>query len=337
MTKKSYIFIVVSAIVSVALTCCSPKSTAPQYNSIQGFAQGTTYNIVYQDSCDMSVAIDTILSKFDKSLSLFDKESLICRINRGETDSVDSWYSRSFDISREVYELSNGLFEPTLAPLIAAYGFARKEQRAELTESELKNLMNIVGFDKVRIEDGRLIKDNAKIQIDFNAIAQGLSVDLVAEMFEAHGIENYMVEIGGEIFTRGISPSGRAWRIGIDSPKQGNIVSGADLATIVELEGRGLATSGNYRKFIDKPSGERITHTIDPRTGHSAVSNILSATIIAPTAAMADALATACMVGGLEWAKAFIEDLKTTMNVDCLLIYADENGDMQNYATMALN
>lgn len=317
----------------IALTVCSCVE-ATQYRTTEGFAQGTTYNIIYQHDKDLTGEIKELLSEFDKSLSLYDKESLICAINSGVTDSVDSWIQCSYDISKEVYTLSGGLFEPTLAPLIAAYGFARKEQRYELDSAEFQEIMATVGLDKVEISGGKVVREHPDTQLDFNGIAQGLSVDLVGELFDSKGIENYMVEIGGEIFTRGISAKGRAWRIGIDSPVEGNLVSGGDLATVIELQGRGLATSGNYRKFVDKPSGERITHTIDPRSGKSATHNLLSATIIARSAALADALATACMVGGLEMSKQFIDSLNTTQSVDCYLIYADQNGDMQHYSTI---
>lgn len=329
-----------SRIFTLAVLCslfsCATKTAQSEYSTITGFAQGTTYTITYRDTTNYQPEIEKLLQEFDKSLSLYNDSSLLCQTNRNETDSIDLWMEESYNISKRAYELSGGKFDPTVAPLIAAYGFARKEDRHELTAAELQNTLQKIGLDKVSIENHKLVKTPADVQLDFNGIAQGYSVDLVSRMFENKGINDYMVEIGGEIFTRGTSPSGRNWRIGIDSPKDGNLISGADLANIVELQGRGLATSGNYRKFIDKPSGERITHTIDPKTGLSVHHNLLSATIIAKSAADADALATACMVGGYDWAKDFIETIAESDSVDCFLIYADENGDMQNYSTVEL-
>ncbi|MFI3286864.1 MAG: FAD:protein FMN transferase [Rikenellaceae bacterium] len=315
---------------------CAPSGTQNEYSTITGFAQGTTYCITYRDTTDFKGEIEELLTAFDNSLSLYNSESQLCKINSQKSDSVDMWIEESFLISQEVYNLSGGLFDPTVAPLIAAYGFARKEQRHELQDGELEDILQRVGLDKVSISEGRVYKEPTDVQLDFNGIAQGYSVDLVSRLIESHGISDYMVEIGGEVFSRGISPSNRKWRIGIDSPTNGNFISGAELANIVELEGRGLATSGNYRKFIDKPSGERITHTIDPRTGLSTQHNLLSATIIAESAGFADALATACMVGGYDWSVSFIEGLRDSLAIDCFLIYSDSEGNMQNYSTVEL-
>lgn len=307
-----------------ALSC----STAPSgsYSHIEGFVQGTTYSIIYSDTANYKVRIEALLQRFDSSLSMFLDSSLINSLNSNATDSVDAWFSDCFDISSEVFAQSQGLFDPTVAPLIEAYGFARQSGARTLDSSEFAAIMSSVGFDKLAIKNGKLIKHNEATSIDFNAIAQGYSVDLVSRELEELGVENYMVEIGGEIYARGVSSRGDKWRIGIDTPVDGNIVPGANLAAIIELSGRGLATSGNYRKFIDLPSGERIVHTIDPRTGLSASHNLLSATIIAPSSALADAYATICMVGGLEWAKDFIESHK---ELGCILIYADSTGAMQ--------
>ncbi len=322
--------------ISLALFSCTNTNIKSEYSTITGFAQGTTYSITYRDTTNYKSEIETLLREFDNSLSLYNDSSLLCRTNRMETDSVDMWFTESYNISVRAHELSDGKFDPTVAPLIAAYGFARKEQRHELTAGELEETLKRIGLEKVRIESQRLIKTPENVQLDFNGIAQGYSVDLVSRLIESKGIADYMVEIGGEVFTRGESPSGRKWRIGIDSPKDGNLISGAELANIVELEGRGLATSGNYRKFIDKPSGERITHTINPETGLSVQHNLLSATIIAGSAGLADALATACMVGGYDWSVSFIESLRDSLSIDCFLIYSDSEGNMENYSTVEL-
>lgn len=305
---------------------CQVQNSAA-YRSINGFIQGTTYSIVYQDTTDRQPSIDSLLVDFDRTFSVFDSMSLICRLNRGDTDSVNGWFEECFAISERVYLLSDGLFDPTLGPLISAYGFGRKGEQREIDSVEFAAIMSTVGLSKIRIIQGKLVKDLEQIELDFNAVAQGYSTDLVSRMFDSLAVMNYMVEIGGEIFSRGVSSSGKAWKIGIDTPTQGNMLPGAWVNKVIELQGRGLATSGNYRKFIDKPSGERITHTIDPRNGLPATHNLLSATILAPTAAMADGLATACMVGGLEWSKKMIA---AHPEVNGYLIYTDQAGSMQS-------
>lgn len=325
------IFSAVVALAAFTFSGCGSAHDVSSYRHIEGFAQGTTYSIVYSDTTDHSARIEQFLVDFDSSLSIFDSTSLVSRLNEGLTDTVDAWYTECFEISQSVYKLSGGLFDPTLRPLIAAYGFARKNEQKEIDSVEFAAIMSTVGFDKVEIEGGRLVRQNPDTELDFNAIAQGYSVDLVGRIFDDLGIKNYMIEIGGEIITRGVAPSGEAWRIGIDSPEEGNFTPGATISTVVELQNRGLATSGNYRKFIDTPSGDRLSHTIDPRTGRSSRHNLLSATILAPSAALADALATACMVGGLEWAKKMIAD---NIDVDGYLIYADQNGAMKSYSTI---
>lgn len=307
-----------------AVSCATAPSD--NYTHIEGFVQGTTYSIIYSDTADHKAHIEALLQSFDNSLSIFSDSSLINSLNNNYTDSVDIWFSDCFDISSKVFKQSQGLFDPTVAPLIEAYGFARKNAARTLDSVELAAIMNTIGFDKLAIVNGKLIKHNEATKIDFNAIAQGYSVDLVSSELGRLGIENYMVEIGGEIYAQGVSSRGDKWRIGVDAPIDGNIVPGANIAAVIELSGRGLATSGNYRKFIDLPSGERVVHTIDPRTGRAASHNLLSATIIAPSAALADAYATICMVGGLEWAKKFIKSHK---ELDCILIYADSTGAMQ--------
>ncbi len=320
-------------LITLLLVGCS---VVPKYRTIEGFAQGTTYQITYQGNADYQSEVEDLLQRFDSSLSVYKEGSLINAINDNLTDSLDEWTRRVIEISMQAHSLTEGLFDPTLAPLIAAYGFARKEQQSDITQQQREEIMASVGMDRIAISSGgKLIKESETTELNFNAIAQGYSVDLLAEHLEALGVENYMVEVGGEIFCAGHSPRGSAWRIGIDTPYQGNMVKGGDIATVVELSGRGLATSGNYRKFLDTPSGERITHTIDPRSGLSTSHNLLSATLIAPSAALADALATACMVGGLEWSKSLVERLKqSSMEVDCYLIYADSNGEMQSYSTL---
>lgn len=292
-------------IIALLLLLCS---CSVPYRSVDGFAQGTTYHIVYQAPTDVDLA-DTaavFLQQFDRSLSIYDSLSLLSQVNRGEDPLLDVWFVRCFEASCEVYRQTDGLFDPTLSPLIRAWGFSGGKANHSLEPAQRDSLLLLVGMDKVQIVDNRVVMADPRMKLNFDAIAQGLSVDLLSEKFDALGIKNYLIEIGGEVFARGKNAKGQQWRVGIDRPTEGNNTPGADLQTIMLLEQQGLATSGNYRKFFITDQGDKITHTIDPRTGEPAQSNLLSATIVAPSATLADGYGTACMVGGLEWSKRFI-------------------------------
>lgn len=315
-------------VAAILMSACAP--VAQNYRAIDGFAEGTTYSIVYSDTVDLQPRIDSLLLDFDFSLSIYNPSSLITALNENSRDSVDEWFTECFEQSVKIHRESGGLFEPTLRPLIAAYGFGGKEPQ-RLSAAQIDSVKTLIGFDRLKIEDGRLIKADSRIQIDFNAIAKGYSVDIVGRMLDSMGIKNYMVEIGGEIYARGVNAKGEAWRIGIDMPYEGNFTPGESLQTIINVSDRGLATSGNYRKFLITDSGDRVTHTIDPRTMKPAHHNLLSATILAPTCTLADGYATACMVGGLEWAKSFVRAHK---QIDCYLIYADADGAMKSYSSL---
>lgn len=327
-------------LVLLLLSGCTNLVNKPQYMQLSGFTQGTTFSIIYSDTTDYAQQVDSILLEFDSSLSLYNSESLLSSINRGETDSVDSYFEECFALSKVINRESGGFFDPTLAPLIKAYGFGSDGSYRKLDSVEFNNIRSTIGFQMLDIVDGRLVKENAATTIDFNAIAQGQSVDVVARFFESRGVENYMVEIGGEVFTKGLSSRGDSWKIAIDLPKEGNIIPGADIATVISMQERGLATSGNYRKFLELESGGRVVHTIDPVSGRPASHNLLSATILASSAALADGYATSCMVGGLEWSKSFIEGLnegvtQKNKRVDCYLIYSDSSsGEMKVYSTL---
>lgn len=298
-------------------------SRSVEYRTIDGFAQGTTYSITYGDSLnrDLRGGVDSILAAFDKSLSNFDSLSILSRSNRGEDPTTDQWFDECFATSQIVYQNSDSLFDPTLHPLITAYGFgSRGKEGYQLpSQQQIDSIKVFVGLHKVNIANSHITKQDPRIALDFSAIAQGYSVDVVASWLESLGITNYVVEIGGEVFARGKNAKGNPWRIGIDKPTEGNIVPGQELQTVLELDSRGLATSGNYRKFFTDSSGTKITHEIDPRTGHPSSDSLLSVTLTAPNAALADGYATACMVGGLEWTRRF---LSRNSNIGAFLVYS---------------
>lgn len=313
------------------VTSCSPKTK--QYATVDGFAQGSTYHIVYNDpqGRDLRNDIEELLEDFDNSLSVYNPSSLLTRLNGNDTSAVpDKWFTECLDISRGISDDTDGAFDVTLRPLIAAYRIGTDDTPHILSQREIDSIRAFTGYKKVRIENGRLVKDDPRLALDFNAIAQGYSSDLMGAMFDSLGIRDYMVEIGGEILCKGRNPQGKEWRVGIDRPVEGNMVPGEDLQTILELTDRGLVTSGNYRKFAFDENGNKVTHTIDPHTLKPAVHNLLSATIIAPTSAIADGYATACMVIGLEKSKQLLE---RHPEMEAYLVFSQPDGSMGVYTT----
>lgn len=315
--------------------CCSGKSDPKENRTvIDGFAQGGTYHIVLKgtgyDSESLKHEIDSLFSVVDYSMSLYNPESLLSRLNRNETDSVDQFITRCIEQAEKISRESDGAYDVTIKPLTAAYGFA------EDSTSEAPNvdsLLQLVGFEKIAIRDGRLTKQNSNMQIDLNSLAQGATVDFIASWLDSKGFENYIIEMGGEIFCRGTNPNDTPWHVGIDRPIEGNLTPGADLQVIIEVSGQGLATSGNYRKYYTTDDGRKIVHTIDARTGEPVISNLLSATVVAPTATLADAYGTLFMILGLDRSKEF---LSTHPDLQAYLVYSDDTGNLKTYVTPGL-
>ena len=315
------------------ITSCNPVSDGI-YHRVQGFTQGTTYHIIYQlpTEQDLQEQVDSLLQQFDRSLSTYDSTSIISAINRNVPGAkTDSMFRTVFRESARVYQVSGGAFDITLAPVIDAWGFGSGEQ-LNPDSAYIDSLLQYVGMDKVSLQGDSVVKSNPAVQLNVNAIAQGYSVDVVSGYLESLGCRNYMVEIGGEIRTRGMNEKGNFWRIGVDRPDYGNMIPGEQLQVIINMHNRALATSGNYRKFYEK-DGILITHSIDPSTGYPKVSRLLSATVLNDDCITADAYATACMVMGLEKAQTFIEGLK---NTDAYFIYGDEEGKYQVWYTNGL-
>ncbi len=312
------------------ITSCNPDSDG-MYHSLQGFTQGTTYHITYQHptETDLHEQIDSLLKRFDVSLSSYDSTSIISAINRNDVGvKTDSMFRTVFRESRRVYQVTGGAFDITLAPIIDAWGFGPGQQQ-ELDSAMVDSLLQYVGMDKIFLVGDLIHKTDPNVKLNVNAIAQGYSVDVISAYLQELGCRNFMVEVGGEIRTRGVNSKGNFWRIGVDRPFYGNMIPGEQLQVIITMHNRSLATSGNYRKFFEK-DGVRITHSIDPATGFPKESNLLSVTILCDECMTADAYATACMVMGLEKAKAFVEELK---RVDAYFIFGDDIGGYQVWFT----
>lgn len=307
----------------------------PEYSSFAGAAQGTTYSIVFENSdqrnpLDLRAEVEKILQDFDMSLSLYKDSSILSKINRNQEAVPDKFFTEVFKRSAEISQLTDGAFDVTVGPLVKAWGFGPDEHK-NVSPSKIDSLLNLVGMEKVELKNGIIRKTDPRISLDFNAIAQGFSVDVVSTYLDEKGIRSYLVEIGGEVRVRG-NKGGVLWRIGIDRPVDNNMSPGSDLEAVIELKDRSLATSGNYRKFYVE-NGIKYSHTIDPKTGYPAKNQLLSATILASDCATADAIATACMVMGKEKS---IEFLDLHPEFDGYLIYSDESGNFKTWMSEKL-
>lgn len=303
------------------------KSKRVEYIHNEGETQGTTYSVTYQQpqGKDLQKKIETRLHQFDLSLSNYVPQSIISRINRNDTTvRTDEDFELMFKVAKDVSEHTNGAFDITVGPLVKAWGFGFGNSDHTKIPN-VKDILPIIGFHKVRIENHKLIKNNPRILVDANALAQGQSSDIIGKLLENNGCKNYMIEIGGEVVCKGLNAEGKKWRIGIDKPIDDSTNTKNEIQTIVSISNIAITTSGNYRKFYYL-KGKKYAHEIDPRTGYPVVHNLLSATVIAPTCIQADAYATAFMVMGVD---SSLQICKSIPNMDCYLIYTDKNGKNQ--------
>lgn len=312
---------VIGVLFCFAASC---KKSPTEFTTLQGNAQGTTFRIVYQDSLsrDFSGDVQQLFKDIDQSMSLWVDSSIISKVNAGETDvELDEHFIRVFNNSQRIAEITNGSFDITVAPLVKAWGFSFKKDLPPPTGSQIDSLNQFVGYQQVSIGGQRLIRQKDNVSVDFNAIAQGYSVDAVAEFLESNNIVNYMIEIGGEVRANGINSRNEPWNIGIDKPVEGGE---RKLQAVVSLKNQSLATSGSYRKFIER-DGKKYSHTIDPKTGYSVTHNLLSASVIADNCTEADGYATACMVLGIEKSL----ELAEKAGFEVYLIFENENGEFE--------
>jgi thiamine biosynthesis lipoprotein len=333
MVTKNFYSLLVLLVLTIS---CQKKEN--QFFVIQGEAQGSTYSIKYIANEELVTKnqVDSLLLAFDMSLSTYRPDSKISKLNGGDsTIIVDDMFVETFKASNQIFNETNGLFDPTIGVLVNAYGFGPSHERRSLNQFQIDSLLQYVGFDKVKLNaDKTISKLHAATYFDFNAIAQGYSVDVVTDFLKSKGIENAIVEIGGELFALGKNTiDAKSWVVGIDDPLQS--AHERELIATVKLENIGMATSGNYRKVVtDSITGEKFVHTINPKTGKPQKSNILSATVLTSTCKMADGYATAFMVMDLEQSKVFI---KQHPGLYVMIMYADENNEMQRFTSENFN
>lgn len=291
------------------------------YQHDRGTVFGTTYSIIYQSNDNLNKEIMAALNEVDQSMSTFNKGSVISKINRNDQVQPDKMFADVFQLAEKISNETNGAFDVTVAPLVNAWGFGFKSG-VRPTPHAIDSIKQFIGYKKVSYVDGRIKKKDPRLMLDFSAIAKGYGSDVVASLLKRKGIENFMVEIGGEIVTRGISEKRLPWKVGVTKPSDDSLNVNQELQTILNVTNKAMATSGNYRKFYYK-NGKKYAHTIDPMTGYPVQHNILSSTVLASNCAEADAYATAFMVLGLEKAQKVLNQHPELM---AYFIYSDKDG-----------
>lgn len=304
--RRWHIPVLVFLVVASYLIIHRQNAPAP-FKNAEGAVFGTFYHITYQSTDDLMPAIDSALKEVDNSLSMFNQQSILSRMNRGEEVVADSLFRSVFQLAQQVSEATSGAFDITVAPLVNAWGFGFKDG-ALPDSATVDSLSQLVGFRRVHLSDeGRLLRDDPRIILDCGAVAKGFGVDHVANTLRVRGVNNFMVEIGGEVIVSGTNPKGQPWHVGISRPDDDPESKSNELQTVLTLTDCAMATSGNYRNFYLTEDGRRVAHTIDPATGYPVQHSILSATVLAPTCAEADAFATAFMVLGLDGARQVLQ------------------------------
>ena len=298
--------LVVLAVATVLIIIRHNNTDRAAYRQEEGAIFGTFFHITYEATQSLMPEIMDELNRVDASLSMFNPNSTISHINDNSDLRCDSMLSYVITLSQQVSRATGGAFDITVAPLVNAWGFGFKS--GELPDSAtVDSLLRYVGSDGISLApDGTLTKADPAIVLDCSAVAKGFGVDCVAGVLRRHGCTNFMVEIGGEIVCSGMNPKGEKWKVGVNKPIDDATSTSNELETVLPLTDRAMATSGNYRNFYITDDGRRVSHTIDPKTGRPAQHSLLSATVLAPTCAEADAFATAFMVMGLDSAKALL-------------------------------
>lgn len=291
-----------------ALVGCKPQN---RYVTVEGYMLGTTYRVVANTTVkqsDIFAAALHIDSVAKYSMSIFNNNSLISQINDNRADVLDVHLLRNIAVANRIHQISGGMYDITVKPLTDAYGFAAK---GKIEHPNIDSLITFVGFDKFRVDGFRIIKEDSRLQLDLNSLAKGYTVDMFADYLQSIGCTDYIVEIGGEIRASGVNARGVDWRIGVDSPFEGNQSPGEYQQTVINISNKAVATSGNYRRYYTDNEGNKIAHTINPKTGKSASSRLLSATVVTGLCVEADAMATMFMAMGDVAAIALAEQLKS--------------------------
>lgn len=297
------------------------QSVTP-YQKSSGKVFGTFYHATYQCDSDLTASIEAELAKVDASLSPFNPNSIITAVNQNKEVKLNDMFQNVFYLAMQISKETSGAFDITVAPLVNAWGFGFKNG-IEPTKVQIDSLLEIIGYDKVTMAEGKINKADDRIMLDCSAIAKGFGTDVVANVLRDRGINNFMVEVGGEVVTSGVNPENKPWRVGISKPVEDPMGTENEVQTIVNITDMAMATSGNYRNFYYK-DGKRYAHTIDPKSGYPVQHSLLSATVFAKSCAVADAYATSFMVMGLDKAKQLLNQHPELL---AYLIYSDADGN----------
>ena len=306
---------------ALLLSACSDY----QFHKIEGSALGTYYAITYKgkEKPELQAGIDSILNVINENFSIFNPNSIISKVNNNQEASLNEDFVEVFEMAQRIGQETNGALEMTIGPLVNLWGFGKDERVSDLSQATIDSVLTFVGYRKIRIENGQIVKDNPNIQLNFNALAKGYAVDKVADFLVSKGYEDCVVDIGGEIVAKGKKYHDQQWNIGVQTPtktRDGEMRS----AQTFHLQDQATATSGNYRNYFEE-DGQRYTHIIDPVTGRPEKSNLLSVTVIADRCIIADAYATAFMVMGVEKTKKLLDKHP---ELTCIFI-TDEHGNYQ--------
>ena len=301
------------------------------YRKTSDFIFGTTYHVTYQCDSDLTQSIKAELLKVDASLSPFNKESVITAVNENKDVQLDDMFKEVFNLAMDISKDTDGAFDITVAPLVNAWGFGFKNG-SQPSSHQVDSLLQLVGYEKVSMVDGKVTKRDPRIMLDCSAIAKGYGTDRVARLLRSRGIQNYMVEIGGEVVTSGVNPDRVPWKIGVTKPTDDSLNIGHELQTVLNVTDKAMATSGNYRNYYFK-GGKKFAHTVDPKTGYPVQHSILSATVLAKSCAVADAYATSFMVMGFDKARQVLERHPELM---AYFIYSNQKGDMDVWYSPSL-
>ncbi len=316
-----------------AITVLFPlfREAEPILHVITGKAQGTTYTIKYfhPDNRVSSQSIDSTLKSLDRSLSLYQEGSLIRRFNASaDTLTVDAHMINVVKRAQEISRQTRGLFDLSIGPLVSLWGFGPEGSKPLPGHAEIKSALNCVGYQQIKIRGNRIQKTRPCLQIDANGIAQGYSVDVLADYLEKKGVHNYLVELGGEIRVKGGKPGGEKFKVGIESPDEDEWKTGR-MEQVVELENGAITTSGSYKKYYES-QGKKITHLVDPRTGYTVQNNLISVTVYAKDAMTADGFDNALMLMGMEKALKFVEKRK---DISAFFIFKRPDGSVADTAS----
>lgn len=331
MMKKKTISILLPVIVITAVMVFAfNRPASATYQKDSGLVFGTSYNITYESETNYKDGIKAVMDHVDRSLSPFNKESIITAVNNNQDVTLDNFFTEVFTLATRISQTTGGAFDITVAPLVNAWGFGFKGGEFP-SDKTIDSLRSFVGMEKVSLTNGKIVKDDPRTMLDCSAIAKGYAVDKVADFLRSKGIKNFLVEIGGEIVAQGQNPKGKQWSIGITKPEDDSLDVNSELSDVIQVTDIAMATSGNYRNYYIY-KGKKYSHTIDPHTGYPARQNILSATVMASTCATADAYATAFMTMGFDKTMQFLKTSPEGKQLSVYLIYVHD-GKMCEYAS----